>query len=152
MPEKKKRAVKKRRSKKDIVVTKGKKKRSVARTRIKNGSGSIRINGALLELHTPEMARNVIEQPLTIARGVLGNDFEKELDVDINVKGGGVMSQAEACKTSLGKALLEWTENEDLKEEFLTYDRSLLVDDVRRKEPKKPMRKGARARYQKSYR
>jgi small subunit ribosomal protein S9 len=152
MSEKKKKAVKKKRSKKDIVMTKGKKKRSVARARIKNGNGSIRINGILLELHTPEMARNVIEQPLAIARGVLGNDFEKELDVDINVKGGGVMSQAEACKTSLGKALLEWTESEDLKEEFLTYDRSLLVDDVRRKEPKKPMRKGARARYQKSYR
>ncbi len=40
----------------------------------------------------------------------------------------------------------------DIKDILLSYDRSLLVADTRRKEPKKFGGPGARARYQKSYR
>jgi small subunit ribosomal protein S16e len=40
----------------------------------------------------------------------------------------------------------------ELKEQFAVYDRSLLVADPRRCEPKKFGGQGARARYQKSYR
>jgi len=47
---------------------------------------------------------------------------------------------------------LAWTGNEKLKEAYLGYDRSLLVSDMRNKEPKKFDAKGARAKRQKSYR
>ena len=51
------------------------------------------------------------------------------------------------------KALVEYSKNSKLKEQFLEYDRNLLVADVRRKEPAKPNRHGqARAKRQKSYR
>ncbi|RLF70576.1 MAG: 30S ribosomal protein S9, partial [Thermoplasmata archaeon] len=42
--------------------------------------------------------------------------------------------------------------DEELKNHFLSYDRSLLVNDPRRKLPKKPLGRGARKKRQKSYR
>ena len=62
------------------------------------------------------------------------------------------MGQAHAARTALGKALIAWTNNEKLKELFLSYDRSIIIDDVRQKEAKKFLRKGARAKGIKSYR
>ena len=48
---------------------------------------------------------------------------------------------------------LEFTKSDRLKEAFLKYDRTMLVADVRRKEPSKPNRHGkARSKRQKSYR
>jgi small subunit ribosomal protein S9 len=42
--------------------------------------------------------------------------------------------------------------DEELRDAFMEFDRSLLVNDVRQSEPKKWGGPGARARYQKSYR
>jgi small subunit ribosomal protein S9 len=68
------------------------------------------------------------------------------------VNGGGFIGQAEAARTAIARGLVEWTENEKLKETYLEYDRSLLVSDMRKKEKKKFGAKGARAKRQKSYR
>ncbi len=135
-----------------VVMTKAKRKTAIARARIKKGSGSVRINSKPLDAFTPDAARREILVPFILAESVMGAKFADGLDIDVNVNGGGYMSRAEASKTAIAKALVDWSNSEDLKEMFLEYDRLLLVDDVRRKESKKPLRSGARARWQKSYR
>jgi small subunit ribosomal protein S9 len=62
------------------------------------------------------------------------------------------MSQANAVRTAIAKGLVEFTSDPSLKIAFLDHDRSLLVSDSRRKEPKKPLGRGARKKRQKSYR
>lgn len=138
--------------KEKIVLTKGKKKTATARVRIKKGIGSIKINGIPLEIFQPTAAKEIIEEPILLAENVLGKNFALDLDIDANIKGGGVIGQAYACRTALGKGLLEWSENKELKKTYLDYDRSLITDDVRVKESKKYLRKGARAKPIKSYR
>ncbi|MBI4214489.1 30S ribosomal protein S9 [archaeon] len=137
-----------------LVQTKGRKKTALARLRLKlaNGGSGIRVNGSLLESIHPSIAAEIIREPLTLAEQVLGKGYADSLDIDISTYGGGVMAQAYACRTAIGKALLEYTENEDLRKLFSEYDRSLFIDDVRRKEAKKCLRIGARAKPTKSYR
>jgi small subunit ribosomal protein S9 len=76
------------------------------------------------------------------------------MDIDVTVKGGGVMGQMDAARTAIGKAIVEFTGSKELRDKFLAYDRTLLVSDARRTEPHKPSRstKGPRAKRQKSYR
>ena len=68
------------------------------------------------------------------------------------VVGGGVMGQAEAARMVIAKGLVNWSQDMDLKEKYIHYDRTMLVGDPRRSEPKKYGGPGARARNQKSYR
>jgi len=135
-----------------IVQSKSKRKTAVARARIKKGSGSIKINSKPIGVYGNEFSRGEIGIALSIGESVLGKSFAETLDIDVNVKGGGFMGQAEATKTAIAKALVAWTESEDLKNAYLQLDRHLLVDDVRRKESKKPLGRGARKKRQKSYR
>ena len=62
------------------------------------------------------------------------------------------MGQAEAAKIAIAKALVDWSASDELKKAYLKHDRNMLVDDVRRKESKKPLGRGARKKRQKSYR
>jgi small subunit ribosomal protein S9 len=62
------------------------------------------------------------------------------------------MGQAEAARMVIAKGLVQWTQDMDLKEIYTQYDRTMLVGDPRRSEPKKYGGPGARARKQKSYR
>lgn len=135
-----------------IIQTKAKRKTAVARARIKKGRGIVKINSKPLNIYGNEFARTEIYTPITVGENVLGKNFLETLDIDVNVRGGGFMGQAEAAKTAIAKALVNWTESEELKKAYLNLDRHLLVDDVRRKEPKKPMGRGARKKRQKSYR
>lgn len=130
------------------IVTSGKRKRAIARATLKQGKGRIRINKILLDLYEPRMYRLKLREPI-----ILGGDIINNVDIDVNVIGGGIASQAEASRLAIARALVEYTKSERLKEKFLKYDRQLLVADVRRKEPSKPNRRGqARAKRQKSYR
>ena len=70
----------------------------------------------------------------------------------MNVNGGGATAQALASRTAIAKALVNYFGEKKLKEKFTKYDRTLLVDDSRRKEPKKPLGRGARAKKQLSFR
>ena len=74
------------------------------------------------------------------------------IDINIDVNGGGVMGQAEATRTAIARGIIEWFKDDDLQKLFQNYDRALLVNDTRRKEPKHPMGRGARKKRQKSYR
>ncbi|MGB9748399.1 MAG: 30S ribosomal protein S9 [Candidatus Woesearchaeota archaeon] len=129
-----------------VIQTSGKRKTAIARANLKEGKGIIRINGVLANLISPKIANLKIQEAILLA-----GDVAKKVDVEIRVKGGGVISRAEAARTALSKALVEFEPS--LKEKFLAYDRIFLVSDVRRKETKKPGTHGrARAKRQKSYR
>ena len=90
---------------------------------------------------------------------LIGLDKFANVDIRVRVKGGGHTSQVYAIRQAIAKAIVsyyakfvdEQSKNE-LKRAYLAYDRSLLVADPRRSEPKKFGGPGARARYQKSYR
>jgi small subunit ribosomal protein S9 len=130
------------------IITSGKRKRAIARAALKEGKGKIRINHRLLDFYEPKMYRLKLREPVILAGDVVNN-----IDIEINVSGGGIASQAEAARLAIARAMLEYTKSERLKDRFLKYDRQLLVADVRRKEPAKPNRRGqARAKKQKSYR
>jgi len=132
---------------KKIINTSGKRKTATARASVKKGTGKVRINKKPAELYEPEIARWKILEPLDIAK-----DHMDKIDIEVNVKGGGFMSQASAARTAIAKGILEYTGDPSLKIAFLDHDRSLLVSDSRRKEPKKPLGRGARKKRQKSYR
>lgn len=134
-----------------IVIAKAKKKKAIARARVKAGKDSYKVNEVPVQIYENELARETLMIPVRIAGQVLG-DKAVGIDIDVNISGGGVMGQAEAGKVAVAKALVEWSGSDKLKKAFLEYDRSLLVDDVRKKEPKKYLRDGARAKPQKSYR
>ena len=124
-----------------IVFSTGKRKTAVARVRIKAGNGRILINDIPLDLWQPEYARIRIREPLLLA-----DEFAKKVDIKVNVKSGGISSQAEAIRQAIAKGLVEFFKSEDLKKTFLDFDRSLLVYDPRRCEPHKPSRSKAGSR------
>ena len=126
----------------------GKRKRAVARTTLREGKGKVRINKIPLDLYEPKLVRLKLREPL-----ILAGDVVNKLDIEVNVMGGGINSQAEASRLAVAKALVNYTKGSKLKEKFLAYDRNLLVADIRRKEVSKPNRHGqARSKVQKSYR
>lgn len=133
---------------KKVLVVSGKRKTAIARAVVRPGIGRIRVNRTPLEIFEPEIAREKIMEPLLQA----GDDFWKQLDIDIKVSGGGYMGQAEASRMAIANALLKWTKSTHLRTVFAEYDRTMIVGDARRKEPKKFGGPGARARDQKSYR
>ena len=132
---------------KKIVNTAGKRKTAIARATVQKGSGLVRINKIPVELYEPEVARWKILEPINLA-----SSYIDKINIDVNVKGGGFMSQAYAARTAIAKGIVEYTGDPSLKLTYLDYDRSLLVSDSRRKEPKKPLGRGARKKRQKSYR
>ena len=132
---------------KKVVNTSGKRKTAVARATVQKGNGLVRINSKPVELYEPEIARWKILEPLNIA-----SNHVSKVNIDVSVQGGGFMSQASAARTAIAKGLVEFTGDPSLKIAFLDHDRSLLVSDSRRKEPKKPLGRGARKKRQKSYR
>ncbi len=135
-------------SKVKVVTTSGKRKTAIARATIKKGQGRIRVNKIPIEIHDPELARLKIMEPLIL----LGEKKVNKIDVRVKVAGGGIMGQADAARTAIAKGLVKYFDDKGLKEMFLKHDRSLLVNDPRRKEPKHPLGRGARKKRQKSYR
>ncbi len=130
-----------------VIHTSGKRKRAIAKATLKPGKGIIRINSQLLDLYQPESARMRIMEPLMLAE-----DFSKNVNIKVDVCGGGWQSQTEAVRLAISRALVEFADDKKLKQDFLNYDRHLLVADTRRKEAYKPNDSKARAKRQKSYR
>ncbi|MCL5874173.1 MAG: 30S ribosomal protein S9 [Candidatus Thermoplasmatota archaeon] len=130
-----------------VIETSGARKTAVARATIKEGKGRIRINGVPIEIYQPELAKLKMMEPVTLA----GERIAK-VDISVNMRGGGVIGQAEAARTAISRAIVDFFKDQDLEKTFKDYDRALLVSDVRRKLPKKPGGTGARKKKQKSYR
>ncbi len=137
-----------------VVNMSGKRKTAVARATVKKGKGRVRVNSQPIEILQPELARRKAREPLIIAGAM--NRLE-DVDINVNVHGGGVMGQMDAIRTAIARGLVQYnggaegTDN-DLEDEYRRFDRSLLVNDPRRKEPKHQLGRGARKKWQKSYR
>ena len=128
-----------------IIITSGKRKKAIARAKLIPGEGIVRINSQLLDTIRPEIFKNRIQEPL-----ILAGDIADKVNISIKVNGGGMSSQADSVRLAIGRALVKFSSK--LEKVFLTYDRQLLVADVRRKEVSKPNDSKARAKRQKSYR
>ena len=119
------------------------------------GHGSIRVNGRPLHLVEPQVLRFKLEEPIYL----LGRDKFANVDIRIRVKGGGRIAQIYAIRQALAKSLVAYNQKfvdeatkKQIRDILVQYDRTLLVADPRRCEPKKFGGPGARAKYQKSYR
>lgn len=139
----------------ESVQTFGRKKTSTAAAFVKKGSGLIKVNGQPITLVQPEILRLKIMEPML----VLGQDKFANVDIRVRVRGGGNTSQIYAIRQAIAKGIVAYYQKyvdeaskRALKETLIQYDRTLLVADPRRCEPKKFGGPGARARYQKSYR
>ena len=133
----------------------GRKKAATAVAFCKEGKGVLRVNGHPLHLIQPLTLREKVQEPINL----LGKDKFAEVDIRIRVKGGGQVAQIYAIRQAIAKSLVAYYQKyvdeaskKEIKDLLIRYDRTLLVADPRRKEPKKYGGPGARARYQKSYR
>ncbi len=131
----------------ECVNTSGKRKAAIARAVVKEGTGKVTINKIPVEIYTLELAKLKIMEPLELA-----SDKAGKVDISVNVNGGGVMGQAAAIRTAIARGLVEFYKDEELERMFRAYDRTLIINDDRRKLPKNPLGPGARAKKQKSYR
>ncbi|KAL5354677.1 40S ribosomal protein S16 [Pseudogymnoascus australis] len=117
----------------------GKKKTATAVAHCKAGKGLVKVNGKPLNLIQPEILRFKLYEPLLI----VGLDKFAGVDIRVRVTGGGHTSQIYAIRQAIAKSLVayyqkfvdEYAKNQ-LKAAFVAYDRTLLVADPRRTEPK----------------
>ena len=88
--------------KKAQFIATGRRKKSIARVRLLNGTGKITVNGKdLNEYFGVETLKVIVKQPL-----VATNTLDK-YDVVAKVTGGGISGQAGAVRHGISKALLE---------------------------------------------
>lgn len=113
------------------------------------------MNGRPLDLIEPRVLRYKLLEPVLL----LGQERFSGVDIRVRVSGGGQVSQIYAIRQAVSKALVAYYQKfvdeaskNEIKDLLIQYDRSLLIADPRRQEPKKFGGPGARARYQKSYR
>jgi small subunit ribosomal protein S9 len=134
-----------------IIQVAGKRKESIARATVREGKGTVRINSVPLDVYTPKTAQMKIKESLIVASDLI--DLNK-LNIEVNVRGGGVMGQSEAVSCSIARALVKWAEDDQLLNKYIEYDRTLIAGDSRQTEVHKPSQssKGPRHKTQKSYR
>lgn len=113
----------------------GRRKSSVARVRVRPGSGQILVNKRpMREFFCNEQQREAVLAPLKATEKL------NDVDVIIRVHGGGITGQGDACKLGIARALKLM--DQDLEETL--RDGHLLTRDSRMKERKKPGLRGAR--------
>jgi small subunit ribosomal protein S9 len=113
----------------------GKRKSAVARVYLRPGNGRMVVNHKDFQEYFPlETTRNLARQPLVLVN--IGPD----LDILVNVQGGGPEGQAGAIKHGLSRALVAM--NPDFRP--ILKKAGLLTRDPRIKERKKYGRRGAR--------
>ena len=113
----------------------GRRKSSVARVRVYNGTGKITINDRDIEDYFGlETLKLIVRQPLTLTGNL------DKFDIVCRVSGGGVTGQAGAIRHGLSRALRQY--NEELRPELKKA--GFLTRDPRMKERKKYGLKGAR--------
>ena len=132
-----------------VVQASGKRKSAIARAVLKHPSkGQVKINNVPLNLYEPEIARMRIQEVLEI----VNHPKLEKCDINVRVKGGGVMGQTDAIRIAIAKSIHKFIGTKTIERTFREYDDSLLSGDSRRTEPKKFGGKKARARRQKSFR
>ncbi|XP_052801076.1 40S ribosomal protein S16 [Mya arenaria] len=133
----------------------GRKKTATAVAHCKRGKGLVKINGRPIEQMEPEILRYKLQEPMLL----LGKEKFAGVDIRVRVRGGGHVAQIYAIRQAISKSLVAYYQKyvdeaskKEIKDLLVGYDKSLLVADPRRCEPKKFGGPGARARFQKSYR
>lgn len=127
-------------------VIKAKKKTAIARAIITKGTGKIKINNINIDAYAKGYVKDLITEPIKLAESDI-----KEYDINVKVNGSGFMSQAIAVRSCIAKAIVK-AKGKKYKDLFLSYDRAMLVDDVRQVETKKPLGRKARKKKQHSKR
>ena len=121
------------------VYSTGRRKESIAKVWVSNGSGNIIINKKKIEDYFPDKAlRMIINQPLEVAKK------SDSVDLKITVLGGGLSGQAGAIKHGLSRALtlIDPNTKDTLKKN------GFLTRDSRKVERKKYGRQKARRSFQ----
>ena len=113
----------------------GRRKSSVARVRVYNGTGKITINDRDIDDYFGlETLKLVVRQPLVLA------EIENKFDIVVRVAGGGVSGQAGAIRHGISRALLQ--NGEEMRP--ILKKAGFLTRDPRMKERKKYGLKAAR--------
>jgi len=124
---------------KNLGIGTGRRKTSVARVYVRDGSGKIVVNGKELVQYFPQGEHAVmVRQPLMVTAN------ENKYDILINVYGGGSHGQAGACRHGLSRALCQVDQTNYASLRSNGY----LTRDSRMVERKKFGRVGARRRFQ----
>ena len=124
---------------KNIAIGTGRRKTSVARVFVREGSGKIVVNGKdVAEYFPTESSVKVVHQPLLVT------NYENKYDILINVVGGGLNGQAAACLHGISRALTQV----DPDNRTALKANGFLTRDSRMVERKKYGQKGARRRFQ----
>ena len=124
---------------KNIAIGTGRRKTSVARVFVREGSGKIVVNGKDVAEYFPTATSvKVFHQPLLVT------NYENKYDILINVQGGGVKGQAGACLHGIARALLQI----DPQVRTSLKANGFLTRDSRMVERKKYGQRGARRRFQ----
>jgi small subunit ribosomal protein S9 len=116
----------------------GKRKNGVARTWLTPGQGKIVINNKPVEEYFSASARLILMEPLSLVNA------KDAYDINVTVKGGGIIGQAGAVRHGITKALLQI--NPELR--TVLKKAGFITRDSRVKERKKYGQKAARARFQ----
>ena len=130
-------------AKKEVWTATGRRKRSQAQVRLTNGTGKITVNGVDVNEYMPYATLVMdLKQPLVLT----GN--EKNVDIDVTVKGGGFSGQTGAIRLGITRALIAYdgkadTTSEDSYRKILKTA-GFVTRDPRVKERKKPGLKKAR--------
>lgn len=123
----------------DTHTATGRRRTSVARARLKPGSGKIEVNSREFQDYFPTPSlQTAVLRPLEISGQT------QSVDIVLKTEGGGVNGQAGAASLAIARALLKLDAN--LRPEL--KKNGLLTRDPRMKERKKPGRPGARKRFQ----
>jgi len=122
---------------KPLAQTVGRRKASVVRVRLREGSGRVVLNGRQLEDYFPTMATRVrVMEPLQLT------STQGRFDVDARLEGGGINGQADALRLGIARALVEY--DADMRPTLKKA--GLLTRDARAVESKKyGLRKARRA-------
>ena len=124
---------------KNLGIGTGRRKTSVARVYVRDGSGKIVVNGKELAQYFPQGAHaQMVRQPLMVTAN------ENKFDILINVYGGGSNGQAGACRHGLSRALCQVDQTNYTSLRSNGY----LTRDSRMVERKKYGQAGARRRFQ----
>lgn len=123
----------------NLAVSVGRRKTSVARVFLRNGSGKITVNGDLIAEYFPmQLHVHTVQQPLMVTDGL------DKYDIVITVRGGGPTGQAGACRHGIARALLQHDESNTTA----LKANGFLTRDPRMVERKKYGRRKARRRFQ----
>jgi len=123
----------------EVTNTLGRRKTSVARIYMSNGTGNVTVNGRDFKEYFPTMPLQYrIHQPFMLT------ETEGKYDVKVVVKGGGITGQIEAVRLAISRALVEI----DAEMKPLLKVEGLLTRDPRMVERKKPGQPKARKKFQ----